>query len=119
MFEIIALLLLGAALGVGLYQLLVTRWIRPWRRRGERAYQLADAQLRHERRRIASGPMFARAAQHVARIAQRAAAALALMEARRYEDAQGELRALLRHCEELADHMKPKQRRDDPDTWRL
>jgi hypothetical protein len=118
-FEIIASLILGAALGVGLYQLLAVRWLMPKWRRGERAYQLADAQLRHERRRIASGPMFARAGQHLERITERAAHVLYLVENDRKSEALAALRDLQRHCQELADYMKPRKRRDDPEAWRL
>lgn len=115
----VAFLLVGAGLGVGLYRLIVVRWLRPRRRRLNRAYQLADAQERHERRRIASGPMFARAAQHLTRITERAELVLSLMEAGRYDDAEAEIKMLLRHCAELSEHMKPKRRRDDPETWNL
>ena len=117
-------LVFGAVLLIGGLLAVVLLWIidriqRPARQRAETAWQLALAQQRHERRRIASGPMFARAGQHLERITERAAHALYLVEHDRKPEAVAALRDLQRHCQELTEYMKPRKRRTDPGPWRL
>jgi hypothetical protein len=107
----------GVVTAVGLW--LIERTRRRARQRADTAWQLAAAQQRLERRRALLGPLFPRATQHVARIAERAERALREIEQAewidraRQEACVADLQSLLRHCQELGRVMQPR-RRDDP-----
>jgi hypothetical protein len=98
---------------------LIERLRRAARQRADTAWQLAAAQTRHEQRRALVGPLFPRAIQHVARVAERAERVLRELETAEWADAARkeacarDLLALLRHCQELERVMQPR-RRDDP-----
>lgn len=113
----------GIAIGGLGYHLVELRRLRPARRREAIARQLAAAQAQHERHRIAAGPLFPRALAHLTRIVERAQAALRMIEASTWAhpaDKDECIRAMLeviRHCEELADAMRPPRRRGQQFWW--
>lgn len=108
----------GIVIGGVVYHVIVMRRMQPVWRRTQIARELAAAQMKHERRRIASGPEFPRAAMHVARIAERGEQVLRAIEAAPWNGPSKtacieEMNDLLRHCRELASAMQPKRRRTD------